>query len=411
MAWWIPWAPRALCLLLALDGFSQSVVAEHAEVCLTDDASLLQSKWSPAAVRPHGAWGGGARAPPAPVQWPNADSQIPMKDVRRAIERLTKKGSAFTAAAGRNFPPGYNHGHVPSPEHFQGVQRRGNYIYISGSGETAGQAQIIVLEMASRAESGPMARRADSDFPQRGDRVVNTVSFDSEYWHAGGFSIFGDVLVVGAEAGCSLGDRLLGKCQRASRIHFFDLADPRKPKKLPYTAERSAGTAGAVALTQEVDGRYLLMVGGIDSEELDFYRSTRSSSLSSDPGFCKFTTWEKSALLCDAGVSSKYYSYQNLNFVRQADGRLFLLGLTRTSELLGDDVVDTFVVSTSSERAVTMKKVGSATLSCPSFTCNMLAAGGVFVDTAEELIIYATDNEPSDGKIYVTEFSASAPAT
>jgi len=400
-------APLPRALLLAAGGVLVGAnCSDDAAACAaeaTDSLMLLQRGSESHLVSAD--WGPRKRKDRTPVvvDWPGADAQVPMKDVVKSFMMMSPAGSAFSLTTGRQFPAGYSRGYPPYSEHFQGVQRYGKYIYVSGSGETASQAQIIVCEVESRSDVGPMARGSDSG-PKSGDRVVKTVSFDREFWHAGGFSIFGSTLVVGTEAGCSTTDRMLGRCEKASRIFFFDLADPANPSQLPYILERKGGTAGAVALTQEADGRFLLMVGGVDSASLDFYRSSSGASLASDPGFKKFATWDSSALLVSAGASSAYNSYQNLNFVRQENGDIFLIGTTRTMSGLGDDVADLFLLDNSQEDSVTIKKVAGLSLQCPSFTCNFAAGGGAYVDSDGSLLIYGTDWEPSSGKIYITEF-------
>mmetsp|Transcript_87204 Transcript_87204/g.244085 ORF Transcript_87204/g.244085 Transcript_87204/m.244085 type:complete len:387 (-) Transcript_87204:61-1221(-) len=265
-------APLPRALLLAAGGVLVGAnCSDDAAACAaeaTDSLMLLQRGSESHLVSAD--WGPRKRKDRTPVvvDWPGADAQVPMKDVVKSFMMMSPAGSAFSLTTGRQFPAGYSRGYPPYSEHFQGVQRYGKYIYVSGSGETASQAQIIVCEVESRSDVGPMARGSDSG-PKSGDRVVKTVSFDREFWHAGGFSIFGSTLVVGTEAGCSTTDRMLGRCEKASRIFFFDLADPANPSQLPYILERKGGTAGAVALTQEADGRFLLMVGGVLGAGLD----------------------------------------------------------------------------------------------------------------------------------------------
>jgi len=336
------------------------------------------------------------------------DEESPaMQDVKAAFEAIDADGRGLAAAPGKGFPPGYSKGMMPYTEHFQGIQRRKNFIYVSGSGETAGKGQIFVFDMASRPEAGVMTETDHLD-SNEADKLVHVVEFDPEFWHAGGFSIYGKYLAVGAEKGCAATDRMMDACQHGSRVHFFDLSNPRKPKQLSYTVDRPTATAGAVALTREADGRYLLMVGGVDSATLDFYRSTEKT-LKSDPGFEQFATWSKQALLVSPGVSAAYTSYQTMNFVNQKDGKIFLVGTTRTAHGLGVDMADLFEVDNSQPDSVTLKKVADKHLKCLQGSCNMAAGAGAFVNSPTELFIYATDWEPIQERyVLINEFHSSA---
>jgi len=290
----------------------------------------------------------GAAQHPA-IEWPGADMQPPMDDVYASFLKLDIDGKVMAAAEGDEFPKGYDKHRMPYSEHFQGVQRVGNHLFISGSGETEGKAQIFTIHMASRPESGPMAPTTDKSVHE-GDALVHVERVDTQYWHVGGMMAFGHYLAVGAEAGCSTSERLLGLCLTASRVHFIDVSDPSAPKQLPYSIERPTKTAGAVALTQEADGRYLLLVGGIDSDSLDFYRTPVGvESLDIDPGFELVATWDKEALVVMAGVDDDYNAYQSMNFVRQADGTIFIIGTTRTKKCLGNDVADLFMLDNRQE--------------------------------------------------------------
>lgn len=235
------------------------------------------------------------------------------------------------------------------------------------------------------------------------DVVVNTVRFDHEFYHAGGFTSFGNYLAIGSEKGCTANERMTGQCVDESKVHFFDAANATGPAPLPYSVDRPTGSAGAVAITQEQDGRFLMMVGRTDSNILDFYRS-KGTSLATDPGFELFTTWYKESLLVDAGVSSAYEKYQTLNFIRQTDGKLFMIGMSRTVFGLGNDMADLFEVDASHSKSVTIKKVASRHMSCPEGTCNFEAGAGVYVESPTAMLIYASNWEPAGDTIMVNEF-------
>lgn len=336
-----------------------------------------------------------------------------MKDVAGSFWNISDRSKVMEPYKTSLFPKGYWKGYMPYAEHFQGVQRQQNstYLYISGAGETEHKAQFFVIDVGSRKPAGALGNNHVSkegylpDAPAE-DALVKVVRFDSEFDHAGGFSSFGDYVAIGAEQGCTPGARMSGTCKEKSRIYFFDMSDPAAPVQLPYIVDRPDATAGAVAITQESDGKFLLMVGRTDSKILDFYRST-SDSLS-DPGFKPLFTWYSWDLLVGNGEWKQWESYQTLNFVRQEDGKLFMLGTTRTLFGIGQDVLHLFEVDGLNSEYPTIKKVGSKHLTCPSGTCNFYAGAGVYVESPTHLYVYATNWEPNSGHIVINEFRGSS---
>jgi len=57
------------------------------------------------------------------------------------------------------------------------------------------------------------------------------------------------------------------------------------------------------------------------------------------------------------------------------------------------------------EDSMSLTKAAGLKLKCARRTCNMCAGGGVYVDSAGAISLYATDWEPSDGKIEINEFT------
>jgi len=340
----------------------------------------------------------------------NAKFQPVMDDVYGAFNAIEEKSDTLQVWTGDSaFLEGsYSKGHMPYEEHFQGIQRVQDttYMYITGSGKTAESGQFFVVNVPSRPKVGPLGRNYEEAYhPPENDAVAKVVNFDSEYWHAGGSSSFGNYFVVGAEDSCGAASRMFGSCNPSSRVHFFDTSDPGNPRELPYKLERNEKSAGAVALTQEADGRFLLLVARADSAIMDFYRSTSTTSLDTDPGFEHFATWRKEEMLVMAGQSDDFLSYQSLGFVRQKDGTIFLMGTTRSDVGLGKDYADLFMVDNTAADRVSLEKVGRKHLSCKRHTCNMYAGGGVYVASPSTLQLYATEWEPFEGEIWINEFA------
>ncbi|CAE8695178.1 unnamed protein product, partial [Polarella glacialis] len=265
---------------------------------------------------------------------------------------------------GPKFPKGYNKGHLPYSEHIQGIQRAQgtNVLLMAGSGTTEHSGHLFAAQLEpSSAQGSSLGSAAGASSPPASNVIVDVERVDIEYDHCGGLSTQGPYLVVGCEAGCKPIMRVMGKCHEVSRVHFYDVSNPLLPKKLPYVIPREGATAGASGLLQEADGRYLLIVGRTDSAILDFYRSN-STSLLSDPGFKPLGTWYKASLTAAEGQKPFFGDYQNLNLVRQTDGKVFLFGVYRSFKGLGSDYVDLFELNTDGE--ISIHQLGSKRLNC-----------------------------------------------
>ncbi len=100
------------------------------------------------------------------------------------------------------------------------------------------------------------------------------------------------------------------------------------------------------------------------------------------------------------GTDCEFGNYQNLNFVNQCDGTLFLVATHNNLAVgLGDDFVDLFRVENGAGNAVRITKVAKKHVFCsyngPNH-CNLDAAGGVYVDPAGQLYLYGTEHD-NDG--------------
>lgn len=332
-----------------------------------------------------------------------------LENVIQSLSRFAKNGLEMSVDKNPAVFPkeGYNQHAGPYTTHFQGVvrlppggARDSTYLVLTGASDYA--AHFFVAKLASQP-SGPGEFFGNGGDVSEVDQVVKVEVVDTKMTHAGGPAVWGKYLIVGTEKACSFFDRLGNKCDKTSTIHFYDMSDPENPLKLPYKIHRSEGTAGAVAITQQDDGKFLLMVGREDSAILDFYVSA-GSDLSTDPQFGSIVaTWYKKELLTNAGLSSEFRSYQNLNMVSQTDGQLFFVGTTRSPLLVGDDYFDLFTLEMNSKRAV-ITKVFEKKTKCQD--CDFYAGASVYVDPPTSLLGYGINWNPNyEGQIIFNEFS------
>jgi hypothetical protein len=211
-----------------------------------------------------------------------------------------------------------------------------------------------------------------------GDMVVTRVDLDTVLWHAGGLSTLGDLLAIPIDHG-----------DGRSQILFYDASDPPNLIKLGPTIDRMASRAAAVALTRVPDGRYLAAVRA--SIEYDFYIS-RSDDFVDGFDSAAFARWDRGGILPELRATS---DLQNINFLRQCDGSLFMIGFRQTSPvaptLPGQNVAYLYRVvfpNGDYSQVPDIQQVGRKVISCSDSQCNFDAATGAYITNDAELLIY-----------------------
>jgi hypothetical protein len=314
----------------------------------------------------------------------DAMAPLVLEDVEAAFARLQVRGEHLTARAGELIPkPRYR----PSASnlfglwnHFQGIQRppQSNYLVISGSNPRSSRAELFIV------------RQGDDGSGQ----VVANIGLDPVMWHAGGLSMLGTMLAV----------PVWGGSPRHAKVLFYDVGIPEQPRKLPIEISRPSRKGSATALTRLANGHYLVAVlSAYDGLPLrmDFYRS-RTQAL--DDGFVpEPVTWRASKVQARPGQERTFSHFQNINFISQADGRLFLVGFHNTflspTTLPGRDYADLYqvVFPDASVRRDSPRleepaivKTAHRLLRCTSGYCNMDAAAGLYIDPdTRSLSVYA----------------------
>ena len=332
-----------------------------------------------------------AQAPPlaafAPCPWGSTDCNVCVADAVDAITSLRRHGDAM----------GFHMNGTPDVEfdhHWQGVQRLmgggGRYLAISRSlASLSTDVSFVVVDMATRNGNGQRFRsnRLDPSFhipvtaPPLADRVVFSMAREGEFDHAGGMQALGNVLAVPYEGG------------PGSRVVFYDVSNPIAPVRLDNVVDHSplSDEAGTATLAKLQNGRFLLVIGRANANILDFYVSSGTDLRTT--AFEFFDTWEEGEL---TGDDSEFGNYQNLNFLPQCDGSLFLIGTHRNAAGgFGDDFIDLFSVTNGEGSNVAIEKVAKKHLFC-SGNCDFDAAGGIYVDPAGQLVVYGTTHD-NDG--------------
>lgn len=305
-------------------------------------------------------------------------------DVESAFAGIQVRGEHLTARANRLIPKRRYRASVSNLfglwNHFQGIQRppQGNYLVVSGSNPRSSRGELFII-------------RQDES---RTGEVVANIAIDPVMWHAGGLSMLGPILAVPIHGGSP----------RQAKVVFYDVSTPEQPRKLPIEIDRPSRKASATAFTRLATGYYLAAVlSAYDGlpRRMDLYLS-RTQTL--EDGFVSEpVTWLVSEVQARPGQERTFSHFQNINFISQADGRLYMVGFHNSFfspvMLPGRDYADLYEVVFPKASVVAelprlekpaIVKTANRLLRCTGGYCNMAAAAGLYIDPDTRLLsVYA----------------------
>ena len=282
--------------------------------------------------------------------------------------------------------------------HIQGMQRlRGSDNLVLSSDDGEGSRLAIVSITSTPGDE----LLASNENPPPEDKVSKIYTqFDAGVWdHAGGMATCGDILVVPLEN------------ETASEIHFlfvpqddpaelYDLSDRYENAIISRPSDGSGDNAGAVALTRfptgTHEGHYLLAVltHGHDGP-LDFYLSNTTHIFD---GFRFVAQWD--------GVEDPvFHGNQNMDFITQTDGGIFLLGTDNSNVQSGEDWAELYRVQFADESFAdpTLTFVASTHFYCGDHG-DFDGGTGLYINHDGKLALYTVEMFTSDLKLKMTEF-------
>ena len=342
------------------------------------------------------------------AQQPSSTYPTVLDDVEAAFSRIETRGAHVTADAAGLIPkPQYrttfNNFLFGLRNHFQGIQRLAQPGYLAISGSNRNGSDLFIVRLA---KDDPQALGSAGE-------VVARVKLDDALGHAGGLSMLGSILAVPMHGGTP----------RVAKVVFYDLAEPESPRRLPVEIARPGRKASATALTRLQNGHYLVAVlSAFDGLplRLDFYLS-RSTVL--DEGFLPEPVgWRVSGVAAVHGQDRTFNHFQSISFIRQADGRLYLVGFHNPvgpqAILPGRDYADLYEVvfpraTTADDDPVlempTVIKVANRMFRCTDGFCSLDAAAGLFVDpVTKAMSVYAAPGWLDGDTVKVTVYPSGA---
>ena len=267
-------------------------------------------------------------------------SNVTVADVAVALDNLPDQGTLLKFSKG-SFD-------LPRGGHLQGIQMRfdaardRHVMFLSHDSQTV--AYLIIVEFPA-------------DLTRDG-RVIHLHTFPSDgksppLRHAGGIQLAGSVLAVGLED---------NQLKTRSEVQFWNVSVPEKPTQLEHLTVRRSGpvkekTAGAVALVQRVND-HLLAVANWDSRAIDFYKSNGKPLADSECRFEHHARWsDAEADKANWSPDTAFAPYQAVNFVRQSDDQLYLLGFA--TDATGKNVVDLFSLDLDQKPGTMLRKTAT----------------------------------------------------
>ena len=313
----------------------------------------------------------------------------------------------------------------PSDYHRQSIQRirrnTQNYLLVTQSvpppSETSWYPGFEVIEIGGSGHGTGFldlgsAGVTPTSYSLCADHIVKYQEYSSTVRrHAGGMQVNGSYVVVPFEDNQSY--------SVAASFRTFDVSDPPKSFSGPTVLRQKGNTAhgGAAALTRTNDSKFLVMVFGEDSSDVEVFVSS-GTSMPTSP-----TDWNSK--ISTAAFGSSDDDYQNVQFITECDidtsGRLFALATYKNDSwhdgrAPGEDWLDLYRVTLNTTTyAPTFAKVASRKMTCSSANtgstryCDFDAGAGVFIDANGSLILYGVehynDHYPGDDTaVKVREF-------
>ncbi len=305
--------------------------------------------------------------------------------------------------------------------HYESIVRTNGsgtpHMILSRSGKDTGTGcpgdqpgKLITVRMGSRPQTGErlrsnrLARESQTVTtpPPTNDIGVTVIRMDGQgtwpyFTHPGGMQIVDNFLAVPVYD--------TGANDEASEIWIVDVSNPEAPE-LTYRLQNLQNRFGWVAMVKRpADGLYYIAAGGVDlNEGFNLYRSTTTTLDDPNMAFQFVYTWHRNQLPdpnnwpknnCGAGICG-VYEFQNVSFVVQPHGQLYLIGLTNGDNLpgSGEDQATLFSVqlgASSISLEYVMRLDVENSWSGAGTNADWGAAGGVYVSPQGNLILYGAD--------------------
>jgi hypothetical protein len=335
------------------------------------------------------------------AQFGNPDAQPVVTDVAAALGAV--RADAVHPGFGPNTSQSCKFHFDPDARifltmHLQGIARLSlpgfeHWFLASKHHEDPAKAGILCVEWSRLAGKGGELVKAliGGSAPGIGETRVKMFGASD---HPGGIQICGRILAVAQSR----------KKHDYPWIDFVNVENPATPSlqsRLRINPDAlGSKSVTSVALTRVEDGRYVCFVYRYSSRKAR--RHCGLLYVSDGPTLTADTKWDLETAFGSSSFPKEWHEpYENINFVGQSDGSLFLAGM-RGFET--DNHVDVFRFS---ERPYALKFYISKPVHTASAGASFRAGGSLYVTPAGKLAIYAVQkvNNATAREVVIEEFS------
>lgn len=313
--------------------------------------------------------------------------------------------------------------------HIQSVKAipRSPFVYLTLNHKPTEKAYLVIAQRATTliaSDFDPESKDVLAKLKIAGrikaygqDRIVDIFEIGSGNMnHPGGVDVCGKYLAIPLEGKHPLQSRVVfydtkeacaGTTHPAGSITYKHAPDDR-PTKIDTEIAMDGIGCMAVSLARLPNGHYLL--GAITNKKrLNLYYS-KTTKL--EEGFEP----EPRAVEVSLDKLDRTFFYQNLTFVTQVDGKLFLIATENTKNtapiINGEDWMDLFELQydpkslASGQQEAKLKFIKGSHMDCGgAYSCNFNAAATINIYNQNILELYATPHWVDDGKITLKIFS------
>ncbi len=263
--------------------------------------------------------------------------------------------------------------------HLQGIQKMdfegGDYLFMTGS-----SSEYSYLTVVNGDEKCVVSVKKILDKP---------------FKHAGGCQIYEDLMAIGVED---------NNLKNRSKVFVWKVDEPGKIGKPLKVIERTGkykrATAGCTAIVK-VKGFVLIVVGDWDTAHLDFYRIREADLYIADAGFEKVFSMTANELDRSDWVNGSWPAYQNINFLKDSSGNLYLAGLGVED---GINVLDLFAVGTDDFSRFTLKKISTRSFG-ENDKVNFNYGAGIYQDKEEIEVLACPSHIEKETTIYISKIN------
>ena len=260
--------------------------------------------------------------------------------------------------------------------HLQGVQllvkNEVEYAIISGSSDTYAYYSVAKLDNYNEVLS------------------VN-ILMHKPFKHAGGIQIYQDLMVVGIED---------NDAKDKSKVCIYEIENPDKPPVKPLAMIERIGdpfrsSAGCTGITR-IGNWYLIVVGDWDTKHLDFYLCDEHSLKQNIEAFENVYTIDTENIDRSAWLDKEWHAYQNINLLKDTDGKLYLFGFGRNVQ--NENIADLFLVENKNLKEFGLRKIMSKTFIC-KHGADFRSGAGIFLQPDGKLKVISCGSHIKDSLV------------